>query len=145
MILLSFVLADGRRSDDKPDRVRAGAHRGGQILGRAWRRRDAACGIHRHTLRVMEAGKRQHGLAGGSRRQLHYLADVGVAVGDAGDVDGACATTTMGCLLLALRTNLVAEGIRQTVVAAESSLADSRVLDSFTRVDPDDAAPALHR
>jgi hypothetical protein len=41
--------------------------------------------------------------------------------------------------------NLVAEGIRQTVVAAEPSLADSRVLGSFTRVDPDDAAAALHR
>jgi hypothetical protein len=27
---------------------------------------------------------------------------------------------------------------------AEPSLADSRVLGSFTRVDPDDAAPALH-
>ena len=31
---------------------------------------------------------------------------------------------TMRCLLLALRTNLVAEGIRQTVVAAEPSLAE---------------------
>ena len=50
----------------------------------------------------------------------------------------------MRCLLLALKTNLVAEGIRQTVTAAEPSLADSRVLGAFIRVDPDDAAPALH-
>ena len=35
-------------------------------------------------------------------------------------------------------------GIRQAVVGAEPSLADSRVLGSFTRVDPDGAAPALH-
>lgn len=49
----------------------------------------------------------------------------------------------MRYLLLVLRTNLVAENIRQTVVAAEPSLADSRVLASLTRVDPGDAAPAL--
>jgi hypothetical protein len=45
---------------------------------------------------------------------------------------------------LTLRTNFVGESIRQTVVAVERSLADSGVLDSFTCVDPDDAAAALH-
>jgi ferric-dicitrate binding protein FerR (iron transport regulator) len=50
----------------------------------------------------------------------------------------------MRCLLLALRTDLMAEDIRQTLIAAEPSLADSRVLGSFTRVDPDDAAAALY-
>jgi hypothetical protein len=35
-------------------------------------------------------------------------------------------------------------GEDKPVVAPEPSLADSRVLSFFTRVDPDDVAPALH-
>ena len=41
-------------------------------------------GIHRHTPGVEEAGKRQHLLAGGPRRQLHNP-----VIGEIGDVHGA--------------------------------------------------------